>query len=586
MSHKEAQKPEKIRTAHFVFLCLVVALASVSVVGQVASPSPTPQPAKVGKITGRVVNEKGQPLPNAGVIIRAVGSMMQGENTTTDRDGKFVISGLDRVTYQVNAWHRGYAPLVRDRADTQPNNFRVGDSVTIMLAKGGVITGSVTTQTGEPLVGINVRARMTRNRDLLPWPYGQLPMERMTDDRGIYRIYGLPAGTYVVWAGGSGSNPGMDPFDADVPTYSPASTRDGAAEITVRVGEETNNVDIRYRGEPGHTVSGTVSGPQSDREMGFGIDLTSVSDGGAPWTSVGAVPTQDGRGFTFYGVDDGEYYVTARSFLPSQEWAVSASKRVKVSGADVTGIELVTQPLGSISGRVVLEESNAPECIDKERPVFSEMLVSAWHRENEATKEVPRFIWSLGAPSTPDAGGNVTLRNLAPGAYRFVAQFSAKYWYLHSISLASSKTQPAKPADAGRTWTTIKPADRLTGLTVTLAKGAASLRGQIAIAEGEALPEKLFVYLVPAEREKADDVWRYFAAAVTPDGKIALNNLAPGRYWLLAQGAIDDSSSPLTKLRMPDGTETRLTLRRAAEAAKTEIEFKPCQQVVDFRLKL
>ena len=40
----------------------------------------------------------------------------------------------------------------------------------------------------------------------------------------------------------------------------------------------------------------------------------------------------------------------------------------------------------------------------------------------------------------------------------------------------------------------------------------------------------------------------------------------------------------LTKLRLPDSTEMRSALRRAAEAAKNEIEFKPCQNVVDFRL--
>ncbi len=292
---------------------------------------------------------------------------------------------------------------------------------------------------------------------------------------------------------------------------------------------------------------------------------------------------QHGMGFSFQGVDDGEYYVTARSFLPNQEWALSASKRITVRGADVTGIELVTKPLGSISGRVVLEETTATECTDKQRPLFSETLVSAWHKETEATKALPRFVWSLGSPVAPDTEGNVSVRNLAAGDYRFVTQFSGKYWYLQSMSLPPSKTQPAKPVDAARTWTTIKAGDRLSGLTITLAHGAASLRGQVALGEGETLPEKLIAYLVPVEREKAEDVLRYFAVAVTPDGKIVFNNLAPGRYWILAQTAVDDRS-PSTKLRLPDSTEMRSALRRAAEAAKREIEFKPCQNLVDYTL--
>lgn len=568
-----------------ILAILVVALTCVSVVAQVASPSPTAPASKSGKITGRVVNEKGQPLPNARVLVIVAGSTTQNQNATTDTDGKFEFSGLDRSNYRISAWLPTYAPLLRNPPDTQSSNSRVGDSVTIVLTKGGVITGTVLNQTGEPIVGIRVRARMVGDA-VLAWPYSQVPLERTTDDRGIYRIYGLAAGTYVVWAGGSQFNSGADPFDADVPTYSPSSTRDTAAEITVRVGEETNNVDIRYRGEPGHRVSGTVSGPEIAKETRYGIELTSVRDGGALWSSMRYVESQSDRGFIFHGVDDGDYYVTARSALGNSEFAVSTPKRIKIEGADVTGIELIVEPLGSVSGRVVLEESNATECKDKERPFFSETLVSAWHKESEATKELPRSIWSIGAPVNPDAEGNVTIRSLAPGEYRFATEFSAKYWYLHSISLTSRKTQPAKSINAARTWTTIKSGDRLSGLTVTLAQGAGSLRGQIALGEGETLPERLVVYLVPVEREKSEEVLRYFAAQVTANAKIALNNVAPGRYWILAQPAVDSASSPLTQIRLPDSTELRAMLRRAAEASKTEVEFKPCQDVVDFRLKL
>lgn len=568
----------------FGSLWLVVALASISVVGQVASPSPPPQTSKSGSITGRVVNEKGQPLANARVSIRAFGSMDAGHSTTTDQDGKFEISGLERVNYQISAWLSPYAPQRRNPFDTQPSNVRVGDSVNLVLIKGGVITGTVTDQMGEPIVGIRVRARMIRDSDLLPAVYLQMSPERMTDDRGVYRFYGLPAGTYIVWAGGSALYPqSMDPFDGDVPTYAPASTRDEAAEITVRAGEESANVNIQYRGESGRIVSGTATGPPTDQLTGIGIELTSVKDPAVQFSSMRGAYAQTGIRFSIHGVDDGEYYITARSFLPGQDWSLSASQRITVKGADVTGIKLVTQPLSSVSGRVVFEESSATECTDKARPLFSETLVSAWHKETAATKELPRFVWSLGAPQAADAEGNVRLRNLSPGEYRFATQFSGKYWFLQSISLPPSKTQPAKPVDAARTWTTIKSGERISGLTVTLAHGAASLRGRIAVADGATLPEKLIAYLVPVEREKADDVLRYFAVAVTPDGKIAFNNLAPGRYWILAQTTSDDRS-PLTKLRLPDSTEMRSALRRAAEAAKTEIEFKPCQNVADFRL--
>ena len=98
--------------------------------------------------------------------------------------------------------------------------------------------------------------------------------------------------------------------------------------------------------------------------------------------------------------------------------------------------------------------------------------------------------------------------------------------------------------------------------------------------------QKLYVYLVPAERETADDPLRFYGAAVTADGKVALNNVAPGRYLVFAQGATDESVSPLTRLQSPDGTAYRARLRREAATVKAEIELKPCQEVTDLKVRV
>ena len=162
-------------------------------------------------------------------------------------------------------------------------------------------------------------------------------------------------------------------------------------------------------------------------------------------------------------------------------------------------------------------------------------------------------------------------------------QFAAKYWYLQSITLTPA-AKTATVIDAARTWTTVKSGDRLSGLTITLAQGAASLDGRLVLKEGETQPEGAFVYLVPAEREKGLDVLRFFAVAISADGKIVLNNIAPGRYWVLMKS--DNVITSVTKLRSPDQAEFRATLRREAEAANTELELKPCQSVTGFQVRL
>jgi len=551
---------------------------------------------KTGAIGGTVVNENGQPLVGVTVFVRAVGSATQGRTTTTDVDGSFQVKDLDPAAYSVSAWRQSSVSQARDQDDPQQfTYFRVGDSVRLVQLKGGVITGTVTNSSGDAVVSVAVHASMIRDGNGQPPRIGLYQSaERMTDDRGIYRIYGLAAGTYVVWAGGANRVGSfiVNAFDSDAPTYAPSSTRDTAAEITVRAGDETSNVDIRYRGEPGRTVSGSANGPAMPPGSfsQFIVTLTAISNG-LPQLSNMTFQAPGGRGFAFYGVVDGEYDLAAQSNLPSGESANSEPRRITVKGGDVTGIELTTKPLSSIAGRITLETSQAPECKDKRRPLFAETLITvARNEKNPAPASSPRFFGSLAAP---DKDGAFTIRNVPPGQYNFNAQFFAKYWFLKSISSQPAVPPAARtaaanqPVDAAKNWTTVKLGERVGELHVTLAAGAASLRGQLTPAEGQKLPPKLLVYLVPAEREKTDDVLRFFVAPVTSDGNFVINNLAPGRYWLLARAPAANGPATNSKLRLPDESATRSGLRREAESAKTELELKPCQNVTDkFPLKL
>ena len=135
--------------------------------------------------------------------------------------------------------------------------------------------------------------------------------------------------------------------------------------------------------------------------------------------------------------------------------------------------------------------------------------------------------------------------------------------------------------DAAANWTTLKPGDQLSTLTITLAQGAASIRGRMQTPEGAATPSGMSVYLIPAEPDKTDDVLRYFVSSIGEDKTFAFNNVPPGKYLAL----IDAMSSTLAKLRLPDSAPTRTKLRRAAEAKKNSIELKPCQNLADYLLK-
>ncbi len=587
---------------------LVVGLVFLFAISITAQPQPDEvQTASTGAITGQVVTDTGQPVAGAAVFVRAYGATGAVRNTTTDAEGNFQVSGLDPVSYVVGASFSPFVTAPRDPESTQPSYFRVGDSVKIQLTKGGVITGSVVTSADEPVVAVRVRAHMIRDSYGRSIRYGTPFKERTTDDRGIYRIYGLAPGTYVLSAGGGGGFSGfnLSPYETDMPTFAPSSPRDTAMEVNVQSASEVSNVDIRYRGEPGHIVSGSAIDAAGTAPGSFTIYLSPISSGVSQSGNSTFQPSGS-LGFSLYGVADGDYHVVAQTYFPTGEFALSEPKRIKVNGADISGIELAVKPLASITGRIELEESELTECKGKRRPLFAETLITSWHNEKNIAKDQPQFPWSLGAPIFPDKQGDFTMRNLAPGQYRLQTRPLAKYWYLKSISLKSSapaakaaatrtpagrapaarSSQIGRSVDAARNWTTLKSGDRVSGLTITLAEGAASLKGQIKPADGQKLQPRMFVYLVPAETEKAEDVLRFFGSLVEADGSFTLNNLPPGRYLTIAKVSDESESNVLTKLRLPDEAEVRTKLRQEASLAKIETELKPCQNVTDFSLPL
>lgn len=567
-----------IRTLFILLVCCVCVSAQTSTSSAAATPANTSD-STVGNIIGSVVNESGQPFAGAQVSVRRLNFAGGARNTTTDSEGTFRVNGLTSGLYVVTAGAPGYV-LAGSDPGLPATHYRIGDNVRLELIRGGVITGSVTNAAGEPLIALTVQAWMVRDAKgraaKIPFTFY---MQQQTDDRGIYRLFGLMPGTYVVSTGGNGVSQGyqLNPYGADTPTYAPSSTRDGAAEISVHAGEEST-VDIRYRGEPGHAISGSV---KLTAATGASVTLSSAS--GAFMSFGGAFLQAGNRTFEFTGLADGDYVLVSREVvagsapLPSELY-MSEPLRVTVKGADVSGIELTTRPLASLSGRIVLDATKPPECEGKRSPLFSEMNVTVLRAQKDMDSDLLPFYPTSNSAS-PDAKGSFAIRGLTPGRYMPQPQFYGRYWYVNSMTNAG----PPK-IDAAANWSTLKVGQR-TEVTITLTEGAASIRGKISTANGVAIPAALGVYLMPAERERTTDVLRYFLTVVEADGTFSFNNLPPGRYLVFTQN-IDADTNTLAKLRLPEAADARAKLRRAAEAQKTYLELKPCQNLTNYQLPL
>ena len=565
-----------------IVLLGVTLICSISNATAQTDPSEKASTPTTGTISGRVVNESGQPLSHASVFVSAPIGPTQARNVMTDDGGNFTITGLDPYAYYLSAVAPSYINMPRD-PDVPSPTYRVGDSVTIIMLKGAVLTGTVTNAAGDPVVQVGVRALMVRDANGQEPIAARFPIERTTDDRGVYRLYGLPPGTYVVSAGGRSGGFGSDLYETNAPTYAPGATRDTASEITVRPGDEISGVDIHYRGDVGHAISGSIINPPTNNAS-LNISLYQLVHG-VRQMAASAFQFQNTSGFSFFGLADGDYELMAQSNSAQGEFLMSEPQRLSLRGADISGLKLGLKSLAFISGNVALENSAATECANKHKPVFSETMIVATRERRANDSEVgPGYI--LGQ-TLLDNKGDFVLRNLVPGQFTLSARFFAKYWYLRSIQSSSVTAQAAaRGTDLARSGLALKFGDRVSGVTVTLAEGAASLRGTVKLEAKQSVPAKLYVHLFPAEKESADDVLRFFTAPVASDASFSLNNIAPGKYWLVTRVVTDNESTTDLKLRSPQRADTRAQLRGSAVAIGTPLELKPCQNLTSFELPL
>jgi hypothetical protein len=547
-----------------------------------------------GSITGRVIGEDG-PLPYAGVTVSPAGNRARGNasrNVTADDEGNFKIDGLRPIAWRVTATAPGYVSNALLDGDTNSRYHRTGDSVTIRMMKGGVITGRVLNSLGEPLIAVRVNAQMIRDEQGNAVPGRGPAGDFQTDDRGIYRIFGLQAGTYIVFAGSSSGfqspRPGFrsGPSDGDVPVYHPSSTRDAAAEVTVNYGVETGGIDIQYRSEKGHAISGRVSGPASENSRPGGFISVTLAHQATGTVFHQAMVMQRGPGFlnnsgnnafAIYGVPDGEYEVTAYRNSPEGNDAASLPRRVTVAGRDLTGIDLLLKPLASIDGRLQVESANG--CPGNRKPSFEEQVfILRAERVNEQ-----RAYGNLPRSSVPDRDGELIFRELNAGHYRIVPQLFDPKWFIRSITIpaapAGKSAIKASSIDVGRHGLSLKPGERATRMTINIAEGAAALKGKVNASAGVKLPSQVVVHLIPFERQKADDALRYAETKTSGDYEFNLTNLEPGKYWIIALPLLKGDDKPRAW-----NVADRLRLRKEAEAINSLIELQPCQQIGSYEL--
>src|SRR5262245_6825806 len=502
----------------FALGILVLPFAFHSIRAQVADQAAETKDGTAA-VSGRVTL-KGEPA--RGVMIILDGRNPFPSNThsaRTDENGRFRFTGVAAGTYSVHAFAPGYASTDDKSHGALEKSLNIAEgekveNIDFEIRRGGVIAGRITDSQGRPVIEetITLSKRNRNNQPEYYFTYTRSNGMFLTDDRGVYRIYGLPEGRYLVSVGYAqtrGEN-SITSRRAIYPRvfYPNANSESEAKAIEVSEGSQVNNVDITVsdpketRDISGRVVDAGTGKPVPDLE----VDILGISSGDK-------VQSGSDGAFRMFGVAPGKYQILVPGREENNGYVSDELRIIDISEADATGIELkVHKGTASISGVVVIEGTNDPKVLAKLSQINVEVGVDL------ADQRIWPSVRSL--PVKVNADGSFRISGLHAGKANIRASSPTD---MRGITLARIERN-GTPALEG---IEIDAGEQVTGVRIVLLYGAMTLRGAMKVVGGT-LPAG-YGFHAGAFRTDQNAQYRQWAL-IDERGQFAFENLAPGEY--------------------------------------------------------
>lgn len=511
-----------MRIPHRVLLFLtVVVLCSALCVAQTPAKEPT------ASVSGHVTMG-GKGAPGVTLVATFNPSFFMNKTvakTTTDEDGNYKLAGLAAGRFTIMPLAKAYVVGTGGTFKQlgQSVNVADGEAVTkidFALVHGGVVTGRITDAEGHPLIGERVSIVLN---DSKPDAGSQMSMfggpRNQTDDRGVYRAYGLSPGSYKVSVGQAASAGAVSLWGMGgsqyVKTFYPSVQDEAKATIIeIKEGTEVQNVDIAV-GKPssGFSVSGRViDGDSGQPAPNLYIGHSTVNESDQKMSGMNFTGNQtDANGkFRLEGFRQGHYAVFTMGAAQDSS-SYSEPVPFEISDGDVTGIEIKLRRGGTISGVAVMENNSDPAVAGLLQTVSLAASVEA------KGLAAPSYARSQIGPD-----GSFRFIGLSPGKARiFVQGFPAPP---KGLSLVRTEVDGVEQPQGIE----LTAAGEIKGVRVIFAYGTGSIHGEVKI-EGGALPEGT---MIRANLSPAPGNNRRFTRGLEIDARFhfALENIPPGSY--------------------------------------------------------
>jgi hypothetical protein len=368
-----------------------------------------------GVVSGRVTLDG---KTSAGVEVVLLTDNVERRNevgkTLTDAEGRFRLNVEAAGRYRVMPVSPAYV-LPNAQGVAKVITVAPGDEIKgadFALVRGGVITGQILTPDGRPAIAERIMltpvAEAGQNRPALDLP----PSIFETDDRGIYRIFGLPPGRYLVSAGAAGEGVGAGLRGRRLSytrTFHPNVTEESrASAVEVAPGSEASNIDITMARRAGtFTASGRILDARSNQPFaGVPFGYAAMRENGR----MAGAPARDlradaGGEFFIENLTPGRYVVFVVSDKDST--AYSETLPFEVTGADVSGLELKAMQGSSVSGALVIEGASDASLVGTLAGIsLGDILYQ------------PEMLWTAREMPVVNPDGTFRLDGLRPGKLR------------------------------------------------------------------------------------------------------------------------------------------------------------------------
>lgn len=330
-----------------------------------------------GVIRGRVTErDTGRPIPRAIVMLDSPAiphSPQDGPvQTRTDSDGRYEFTALPAGEYSVTVRPDEYRALYLPHVfgEDQPANFarmrrarrltlsegETREDTNVALWRALAIEGRVVDEFGEPMSAVPIRPRSAETAQDVAMSG---PFEFYSDDRGIFRVFGLRPGSYYVCASPRhySMHSGADVDARYVDTCHPAAVANETAQSITLSNGDVGGIEIRVQRSRAFTVSGTAVNSSGDPLQQGQVHLFRYERGGGG--GGGSIEVREGGRFIARGLTPGEYSILANTAPPrgpdDKQDGELAFVPFRIESSDVEGLVVVTTKTANVRGQVIFE---------------------------------------------------------------------------------------------------------------------------------------------------------------------------------------------------------------------------------------